>query len=220
MNHQSKREEEKAQRHERRRLEVLEAAEILFQSQGIKQTKMTDIARACELGKGTLYFYFKNKDEIVWKLLAKHSYNEYMAGLNYIESVTGNGYKRLEHYFDLFSSDLISNYEVTAPSYQYREYMSTMVTEDKLTDEMKVEFKALVNRNMSTIEQIIDMGIKDGSIKNPMEELVLAPAIGTAFGTYFRYVIGLKAAFDEAYIKEAKDNFRTFTLLILAALKG
>lgn len=214
-----KREEEKAERHEKRRLEILEAAERLFQLQGIRQTKMTDIARACELGKGTLYFYFRSKDEIVWKLLAKHSYDEHLAGMAYINSITGNGYEKLASYFELFTKDLINTYDVSAPSYQYREYMVSMVSENKLTDEMKIEYKALVDRNMSAIEQIIEEGINDGSIKDSIKSMPIGNAIGTAFGTYFRYVIGLKASFDDDYVNQAKESFKTFTLLMQVALK-
>lgn len=220
MSLQKKREEEKAERHDRRRIEILEAAEQLFQSKGIKQTKMTDIAKASELGKATLYFYFKSKDEIVWKLLNKYSYEEYSAGKDYVASLEGNGYEKLTSYFELFTDKLIESYSVTEPSFQYREYMTAMVSEDRLTDEMKVELKKLVERNMSTINTIIGAGIEDGSINDRYSSMDLGSTIGTAFGTYFRYVVGLKASFDDDHMEKAKLDFRNFAHFVLIALKN
>jgi AcrR family transcriptional regulator len=48
----------------RRRNEIVDAAEKLFLSKGIDSVTMDDIAKDTELARGTLYLYFKNKDEI------------------------------------------------------------------------------------------------------------------------------------------------------------
>ena len=45
------------------------AARDLFLAGGIAATTMDDIARACDLAKGTLYLYFTSKDEIAFALL-------------------------------------------------------------------------------------------------------------------------------------------------------
>lgn len=46
------------------RIEILAAARSLFQRFGLMKTTMEDIARAMNKGKSTLYYYYKNKDEI------------------------------------------------------------------------------------------------------------------------------------------------------------
>jgi AcrR family transcriptional regulator len=55
-------------RKERERLskkkEILDAAIKLFATKGFVQTTLDEIAEAAEFGKGTLYNYFTNKDEI------------------------------------------------------------------------------------------------------------------------------------------------------------
>ncbi len=88
-----KREKEKQERRGKRQEEILVSAEKLFREKGIKTTKMTDIARDCELGKSSLYFYFKSKDEIVWHLLKKYSLEEYEAGHGYLRSIEGTAYE-------------------------------------------------------------------------------------------------------------------------------
>ncbi len=46
------------------REQILQAASEVFLKWGIKKTTMEDIARAAGKGKSTLYYYFKNKEEI------------------------------------------------------------------------------------------------------------------------------------------------------------
>lgn len=43
---------------------ILEAAKVLFARYGIKKTSIEEIAQYAGLGKGTIYLYFKSKDEI------------------------------------------------------------------------------------------------------------------------------------------------------------
>jgi AcrR family transcriptional regulator len=54
---------------EARERAILMAASQLFLANGIAATTMDDIARACDLAKGTLYLYFTSKEEIAFALL-------------------------------------------------------------------------------------------------------------------------------------------------------
>jgi len=49
---------------ERRRNEILDAAERVFFSKGVNIATMDDVAGEAELSKGTLYLYFKSKQEL------------------------------------------------------------------------------------------------------------------------------------------------------------
>jgi AcrR family transcriptional regulator len=47
-----------------RRSEILAAAKKVFGNKGFEATRMEEIAKAAQLAKGTLYLYFRSKDEI------------------------------------------------------------------------------------------------------------------------------------------------------------
>lgn len=47
-----------------RRAEILDAAKKVFGNKGFDATRMEEIAKAAKLAKGTLYLYFRSKDEI------------------------------------------------------------------------------------------------------------------------------------------------------------
>lgn len=43
---------------------ILEAASVLFQQYGYAKTSLDEIAKAAYIGKGTIYYYFSDKEEI------------------------------------------------------------------------------------------------------------------------------------------------------------
>lgn len=56
--------ERKEREKEARRNQILDAAERIFEAKGLAQATMDDIAKEAELAKGTIYLYYKNKDEL------------------------------------------------------------------------------------------------------------------------------------------------------------
>ena len=56
--------ERKQRERERRRQQIIVAAKRVFCQNGYSKSTMEDIAREAELSPGTLYLYFKNKDEL------------------------------------------------------------------------------------------------------------------------------------------------------------
>ena len=56
--------ERKEREKEARRNQILDATERVFQSKGIQIATMDDIARDAEIAKGTIYLYYRNKDEL------------------------------------------------------------------------------------------------------------------------------------------------------------
>jgi AcrR family transcriptional regulator len=56
--------ERKHREKEQRRQQIMVAAKKLFASKGFNRATIEDIAKEAELSAGTLYLYFKNKDEL------------------------------------------------------------------------------------------------------------------------------------------------------------
>ena len=50
---------------EERRNEILDAAEVLFSTKGYSKTTINDILDEVNIAKGTLYYYFKSKEEVM-----------------------------------------------------------------------------------------------------------------------------------------------------------
>ncbi len=56
--------ERKERERERRRQQIMVAAKRVFTDKGFGKATMEDIAKEAELSPGTIYLYFKNKDEL------------------------------------------------------------------------------------------------------------------------------------------------------------
>jgi len=78
--------ERKEREKERRRQQIMVAAKRVFTDKGFSRATMEDIAKEAELSAGTIYLYFKNKDELCASLTLRilqylqmrveHVYNE------------------------------------------------------------------------------------------------------------------------------------------------
>jgi len=58
--------ERKERERQKRRAEIVKAAEQVFFTRGFEKSTMDDIAERAELSKGTLYLYFKSKEELLF----------------------------------------------------------------------------------------------------------------------------------------------------------
>ncbi len=56
--------ERKKREKERRRQQIVVAAKKVFSDKGFNRATMDDIANEAEVSPGTLYLYFKNKEDI------------------------------------------------------------------------------------------------------------------------------------------------------------
>ncbi len=58
---------------ENKRQQILKAALEVFKTKGYANTSITDIAKQADIGKGTLYLYFKNKEELLYSVFMECS---------------------------------------------------------------------------------------------------------------------------------------------------
>ena len=63
--------ERKEREKEHRREEIIDAAQTIFFQKGLQLATMDEIAEAAELSKGTLYLYYKSKEDLYLAVLAR-----------------------------------------------------------------------------------------------------------------------------------------------------
>lgn len=86
--------ERREREREQRRNDIVDAAEQVFFTRGLANATMDEVAEVAELSKGTLYLYFKNKEDLYFAIVARAN-----AILNEMfESVyrsQGNGFEKI-----------------------------------------------------------------------------------------------------------------------------
>jgi len=93
--------ERKQREKERRREDIIAAARKVFSAKGFNSATMEEIASAAELSPGTLYLYFKNKEELHTSLsinILKHLGNEIKQVVHQDISVE----EKIERFRDVF----------------------------------------------------------------------------------------------------------------------
>lgn len=125
---------EKQQRSE----DILDAAEVVFFEKGWQQATMDDVAARAELSKGTLYLYFKSKEELYLGInlraiqllydMFTEAINSAQLGMDQLQAI-GRAYfefwHRHPHYFDTllhFEAVRIAGLEQSQMAESYHEW--------------------------------------------------------------------------------------------------
>ena len=157
--------ERKIREKQLRSKEILEAAEKLFSGKKGFGATMDDLAIKTELGKGTLYLYFPNKESILLALAAK--------GITLLR-------KRLNRALDdsKLGVELLSDNGDTFVKFLKEKsfYASLILKYEKsiVTDDEKDTKKLLVEPILEILQIILEKGKNDGTIRSDIgtKELV------------------------------------------------
>ncbi len=151
---------------EKRRNIALSCRELLL-VYGIDKLTISQIAETAGVGKGTIYEYFKNKEEIVFEIMTAFI-TEYEKNLSEIVSEETSSKKKLFHFLYLGFEDEESRRQLTL----YREFLAISMTSG--TDEM-IDFNIQCRKKFADIlGQILKDGIKKGELPPETEELISA----------------------------------------------
>ncbi len=172
-----RREREKAQR----RNTIIDAAEKLFFNKGFASTTIDEVAEIVELSKGTIYLYFKSKEELycaiiqramdIMKEMFKEAYCTKGNGLTRIYAVGMafyQFYKKYPHYFEALFHRELNNAIMSKENSQFEDLMMQ-------GEEM---FQMAVN--------IIQDGVADGSIRPDIDPYKAALALDGIFSGLLR----------------------------------
>jgi len=136
----------------------LNAAAIVFSQQGFASARMDDIVKESNLSKGTLYWYFKSKDEIIHALMHRF-FDQDLDGLNQLLDM------------DLSARDTLLQYvEVLVEEFDQMKTLAPLVYDyysSATRDEEKREFFQTYFRQYQTMmRNIIQQGIDAGEFKS------------------------------------------------------
>lgn len=163
-------EERKAREKERRRKAIIDAAEKVIFSKGLEQATMKEIAEAAELSKGTLYLYFKNKQDLYIAICERGSnmlnqkFSKVLAG-----DQTGIELIRLmgETYLDF-----VHNYPDYYNAFMYYENLKN--TEELENSETAQTCEENRRQAMTFMVRALQIGMQDGTIDDSYDPKELA----------------------------------------------
>lgn len=144
-----------------------DAAFQLFVQKGYHATTLDEIAKAANLTKGAIYFYFSSKQKLLLKLLDDAEVAVISPLLEHVESTEGGAMQKVAAFFR-FSSQ---HGGIEQPEKLLCLIKTSIEFRDK-RDEISDRIRQIYNRVYSALEVILEAGQKRGEIgKIPVREL-------------------------------------------------
>ena len=152
---------------EKKRSDIACSCMELLLEHGIKNLTISQIAKTAGVGKGTIYEYFENKEDIVFEIITMFI-TEHEKKLFEITDQNISTKDKLFHFFYMIHEDENSNKQLNI----YREFLAISMTNG--TQEM-VDFNIKCREKFTDIlGQIVKEGITKGEIRTEAQELVSA----------------------------------------------
>jgi AcrR family transcriptional regulator len=133
---------------------VLQTAAHMFLEQGYRRTSMSDLAKRLQITKPALYYYYRNKEELLVEC--------YRAGIALIETLLdkalvsrGTGLDKVKVYIEAYAKSVVLH--------DFGRCVS-MLDENELSSETRKQVRALKRRIDASIRSYIEEGIADKSI--------------------------------------------------------
>lgn len=154
--------ERKEREKERRRQQIIVAAKRVFSEKGFNKATMEDIAKEAELSPGTLYLYFKNKEELYASLSLRILQYLHIRVSHVINQTELDPRAKLdalkEVMYDVYDFDPLIIINMF--------HLQSSETLKNLSDELIDEIKTLSRNSIGAIAKIFQEGINAGVFVN------------------------------------------------------
>jgi AcrR family transcriptional regulator len=157
---------------ETRKDQILDAATDVFAEKGFNGTRMDDIVQKSGLSKGTLYWYFNSKDEIIVNILERMFSREFEELENLVDSEE-TATERLLFFTERAIEDVRRMLRLMPLAYEFVAWAFRR----KFVQEA---FKRYINRFMDVLVPIIQQGIDAGEFRK-IDPHTAAITIGAIF---------------------------------------
>jgi AcrR family transcriptional regulator len=186
--------ERKEREKERRRQQIMVAAKRVFSEKGFSKATMEDIAQEAELSPGTLYLYFKNKEEL-YASLSLRILQYLLLRIEHVNAVKGSGpdeklKQLMDAMYDVYEFDPLTIINMF--------HLQSSETLKNLSPQLLAEIKDLSGKSMGAISQIFKDGVAQGVFIN-RHPVALADTFWSIFSGVILWLTSKKL------IDESKD---------------
>ena len=178
---------------DKRTSQIITAAEDVFTRKGFNEARMDDIAEETGLSKGTLYNYFKSKDDLIIAILDRIFQREFKA-FEGADVSSMNASDTVWLFADTIAKDIKLMLRLMPVAYEFLALAFRNKTVQKA-------LKVYVNRYMNILVPIIQSGINSGDFKK-VDAQEVAIAMGAILeGTILIWVYDKSLVDPEKHIR-------------------
>jgi AcrR family transcriptional regulator len=161
--------ERKEREKERRREEILDAAQRVFVEKGLTTATVDDIAIAAELSKGTLYLYFESKEDIYIALMTRGLQLLYSMFNNTISVETSvvKILHRMEEAYTVFFNTQRNYFRMLDSAFRPNVHK-------EVSEEMRRTYTTQSQKNWEQIIDLFNRGVREKKIRNDINPVDMA----------------------------------------------
>lgn len=152
---------------EEKRRDIALSCRTLLLEHGINNLTIAEIAKTAGIGKGTVYEYFHNKEDIVFEIITLFI-SEYEEKFYKKVAQSASTKEKIYHFLNL----LYLNEETKKHLSLYREFIAISLMDG--TEEMEQFSQACHNKSMEKLTMVIDEAIENHEIVPEARELIPA----------------------------------------------
>jgi AcrR family transcriptional regulator len=178
---------------EERKDQILDAASDVFAEKGLHEARMDDIVEKSGLSKGSLYWYFKSKDDIIIALLGRLFEREF-SNLRGLQTAEGSALERLIIFSDSIIDDLKNWLRLVPIAYEFL----GLIFRRKIVQQT---FRQYMRTYLELLTPLIQEGIDNGEFR-PLDAGEVAIAAGAIYeGTILLWVYDSTSIDVERHIR-------------------
>jgi len=190
---------------EERKDQIMNAAEEVFTQKGFSDARMDDIAQETGLSKGTLYLYYKSKDDLIIAILDRLFQREFKA-FETLDLTSMSATDAIGVFTDTTAKDIRIMMRLLPITYEFM----GLAFRNKFVQKT---FKAYLNYYMDLLIPVIQHGIDSGEFR-PTDAKEVAIAMGAIMeGTLLLWV------YDNSLV-EPEKHLRSGMKLLLEGVKA
>lgn len=143
---------------EEKRREIAFACSDLLHEKGMKNITVAEVAKTAGIGKGTVYEYFENKDDIVFEIINMHIESHHKIFLENLNEIS-NFKEKLYYFFNFVLDDSEENIKHFNG---YKEFLSIVLGEE---NQQMLDFNQTCNVFFKThLHRVINEAIQSKEI--------------------------------------------------------
>jgi AcrR family transcriptional regulator len=181
----------------KRKDQIIEAAAQIFAQKGYSGAIMADIAIQANIGKGTIYEYFKSKEDLFFAVFEWFQKKTEKAATVGISSLGGSATDRLK----VLNSTLMELWDEIKDVFVLVMEFWAASSSAQRRRQFKGAFKQLYNDYRKIVSSLIQEGVNSGEFRSDIKPEPVAAALVGTWDALF-----LQAWFDESFDPAATAN--------------
>ncbi len=159
-----------------RRMEILAAAEHAFLKFGIEKITLEDIARDCGVQKTALYYYFKNKEEIIAEMIEQK--------MHWITEIVRDEVFKKDNVKERLRTYMLTKIRILKENDSFFNLFDNDNLPLRAKHILKDHKMKVIEADFCLVKDILKQGVKNKKVSHRLDDSLVLMIMGVTMGTF------------------------------------